>query len=54
SSLPFTDYRAQGQTIPKVVVDIAPPPTGASLSMFSMYVALSRSSAGRASNFAWL
>ncbi|KAI0263902.1 hypothetical protein BC834DRAFT_884505 [Gloeopeniophorella convolvens] len=39
----FTDYRVQGQTIPKVVVDIAPPPTGSNLSMYNMYVALSRS-----------
>ncbi|THH12700.1 hypothetical protein EW146_g7451 [Bondarzewia mesenterica] len=39
----FTDYRAQGQTIPYVVVDIAPPPNG-TLSLFNLYVALSRSS----------
>lgn len=39
----FTDYRSQGQTIPYVVVDIATPPTG-SLSLFNLYVALSRSS----------
>lgn len=39
----FTDYRAQGQTIPYVVVDIAPPPTSG-LSLFNLYVALSRSS----------
>jgi hypothetical protein len=39
----FTDYRAQGQTIPSVIVDIATPPTGA-LTLFNLYVALSRSS----------
>lgn len=39
----FTDYRAQGQTIPFVLVDIASPPTGG-LSLFNLYVALSRSS----------
>ena len=39
----FTDYRAQGQTIPYVIVDIATPPTSG-LSLFNLYVALSRSS----------
>ena len=39
----FTDYRAQGQTIPYVVVDIASPPSSR-LSLFNLYVALSRSS----------
>ena len=39
----FTDYRSQGQTIPYVIVDIATPPTG-TLSLFNLYVALSRSS----------
>ena len=39
----FTDYRAQGQTIPYVVIDIAPPPTSG-LSLFNLYVSLSRSS----------
>lgn len=39
----FTDYRSQGQTIPKVVIDITTPPTG-TLSLFNLYVALSRSS----------
>ena len=39
----FTDYRSQGQTIPYVIVDIASPPSGA-LSLFNVYVALSRSS----------
>ena len=38
----FTDYRAQGQTIPKVVVDIAHTPSG-QMSIFNAYVALSRS-----------
>ena len=39
----FTDYRSQGQTIPRVIVDIASPPTG-KLSLFNLYVALLRSS----------
>ena len=39
----FTDYRSQGQTIPVVIVDIATPPTGG-LTLFNLYVALSRSS----------
>jgi hypothetical protein len=39
----FTDYRSQGQTIPYVIVDIASPPSG-TLSLFNLYVALSRSS----------
>ncbi|KAG9094041.1 hypothetical protein FS749_013238 [Ceratobasidium sp. UAMH 11750] len=39
----FTDYRSQGQTIPSVIVDIATPPTGGGLSLFNIYVALSRS-----------
>ena len=39
----FTDYRSQGQTIPWVLVNIASPPTGG-LSLFNLYVALSRSS----------
>jgi len=38
----FTDYRSQGQTIPRVIVDIAKVPTGG-LSLFNLYVALSRS-----------
>lgn len=38
----LTDYRAQGQTIPFVLVDIASPPTG-KLTLFNLYVALSRS-----------
>lgn len=37
----FTDYRAQGQTIELVVVDIGPPPHGC-LTPFNIYVALSR------------
>ncbi|KAL1658790.1 hypothetical protein GGF50DRAFT_30633, partial [Schizophyllum commune] len=41
----FTDYRAQGQTLPAVVVDIAKVPNG-QLNLFNVYVALSRS-AGR-------
>ena len=38
----FTDYKAQGQTLEYVVVDIAKPLRG-SLTLFSAYVALSRS-----------
>ena len=37
----FTDYRAQGQTIRNVIVDISTPPFGA-LNLFNLYVALSR------------
>ena len=37
-----TDYRAQGQTLSSVIVDISSPPTGV-LSLFNLYVALSRS-----------
>ncbi|KAI0310391.1 hypothetical protein OF83DRAFT_1042920, partial [Amylostereum chailletii] len=40
----FTNYRSQGQTIPIVVVDIASPARGSPLSLFNVYVALSRSS----------
>lgn len=42
----FTDYRAQGQTILYVTVDIRTPPRGGLL-LFNLYVALSRST-GRA------
>lgn len=38
----FTDYKSQGQTIEYVIIDIGKPPTG-TLSLFSVYVALSRS-----------
>ncbi|KAH6906301.1 hypothetical protein BKA70DRAFT_1372848 [Coprinopsis sp. MPI-PUGE-AT-0042] len=38
----FTDYKSQAQTIPKVIVDIAKPPSG-KISPFNVYVALSRS-----------
>ena len=38
----FTDYKAQGQTMDCVIVDISKPPSG-SISPFSVYVALSRS-----------
>jgi hypothetical protein len=40
----FTDYRSQGQTIPHVIVDIKTPPRPGTLSLFNLYVALSRSS----------
>jgi len=39
----FTDYRAQGQTIPFVIIDIGKVPTGGTLNLFNLYVALSRS-----------
>lgn len=39
----FMDYRSQGQTLPHVIIDIASPPTG-TLTLFNLYVALSRSS----------
>ena len=39
----FTDYHAQGQTIPYIVVNIASPPTSR-LSLFNLYIALSCSS----------
>ncbi|KIK93192.1 hypothetical protein PAXRUDRAFT_145609, partial [Paxillus rubicundulus Ve08.2h10] len=35
-------YRAQGQTLPAVIIDIRTPPTGGR-SLFNLYVALSRS-----------
>ena len=38
----FTDYKAQGQTMECVIIDISKPPTG-KLSAFGVYVALSRS-----------
>jgi hypothetical protein len=40
----FTDYRAQGQTMSHVIVDIAKPPPPNNLTLFNIYVALSRSS----------
>ena len=39
----LTDYHAHGQTIPAVIIDLAPPPMG-KLSLFNLYVALLRSS----------
>lgn len=39
----FMDYRSQGQTLPHVIINIASPPTG-TLTLFNLYVALSRSS----------
>ncbi|KAJ3914375.1 hypothetical protein F5877DRAFT_27119, partial [Lentinula edodes] len=33
----FTDYRAQGQTIPSMLVDIGKPPT-CTLSFFNLYL----------------
>jgi len=40
----LTDYRSQGQTLKTVIVDLAKPPSGGELSLFNIYVALSRSS----------
>ncbi|GBE80035.1 ATP-dependent DNA helicase PIF1 [Sparassis crispa] len=40
----FTDYQSQGQTIPIVIVDMKTPPPPGTLSLFNLYVALSRSS----------
>jgi len=37
----YTDYRAQGQTLSCIIVDIGPPPSF-ELSPFNAYVALSR------------
>ena len=39
----FTDYRVQGQTILYVIIDIVPPPTSG-LSLFNLYIFLSRGS----------
>ncbi|KZT10005.1 uncharacterized protein LAESUDRAFT_694553 [Laetiporus sulphureus 93-53] len=39
----FTDYHSQGQTITYVIVDITTSP-GGRMSLFNLYVALSRSS----------
>lgn len=38
----FTDFKSQGQTIERVIIDLAKPPIGA-LNPFNAYVALSRS-----------
>lgn len=38
----FTDYKSQGQTIERVIIDLSKPP-GGQVSPFSAYVALSRS-----------
>ena len=38
----FTDYKAQGQTVESVIVDLGKPPTG-TLTGFTVYVALSHS-----------
>ncbi|KAI6131203.1 hypothetical protein EDD16DRAFT_1468499, partial [Pisolithus croceorrhizus] len=43
SAYALTNYRAQGQTISHVVVDIARPQRGG-LTLFNLYVALSRNS----------
>ncbi|KAF8527303.1 hypothetical protein JB92DRAFT_2698590 [Gautieria morchelliformis] len=37
----FTDYKAQGQTLRPVIVDIGNPPSGG-LNVFNAYVAISR------------
>jgi hypothetical protein len=38
----FTDYKSQGQTIEKAIIDIRHPKSGRPLSPFNVYVALSR------------
>ena len=48
----FTDYRAQGQTIPYVIIDIAPPPTSG-LSLFNLYVSLSHGSGCETIRLLW-
>jgi len=48
----FTNYRSHGQTIPYVIVDIGSPPTG-TLSLFILYVALSRSSGRDSIRLLW-
>ena len=48
----FTDYCAQGQTIPYVIIDIAPPPTSG-LSLFNLYVSLSCSSRHKTIRLLW-
>lgn len=40
----FTDYRFQGQTLRRVIMDIGKPPGPHGLTPFHVYVALSRSS----------
>ncbi|OCH86552.1 hypothetical protein OBBRIDRAFT_737823 [Obba rivulosa] len=40
----FINYCSLGQTIPYVLVDIATPPPLGTLSLFSLYIVLSRSS----------
>ncbi|OCH92491.1 hypothetical protein OBBRIDRAFT_436150 [Obba rivulosa] len=40
----FIDYRAQGQTIPIVLIDIQTPPPPGTLTLLNLYVTLSRSS----------
>jgi len=48
----FTDYRSQGQTIPYVIIDIGSPPSG-KLSLFNLYIALSRSSGREMIRLLW-
>ncbi|QRV90295.1 ATP-dependent DNA helicase PIF1 [Ceratobasidium sp. AG-Ba] len=43
SAYAFTDYRSQGQTISKVIVDIANPPPPGRMTLSSIYVSFSRS-----------
>ncbi|KAJ7258931.1 hypothetical protein C8J57DRAFT_1073413, partial [Mycena rebaudengoi] len=46
----FTDYKAQGQTMSYILIDLAPPPRGV-LPPFNAYVALSRSRARKQVRF---
>ena len=48
----FTDYQSQEQTIPYVLVDITSPLTG-TLSLFNLYIALSRSSGQSTIRLLW-
>ena len=48
----FTDYRSKGQTIPHVIVNITNLPTGG-LSLFNLYIALSRSSGRSTVRLLW-
>ncbi|KAG8692959.1 hypothetical protein FRC09_010841 [Ceratobasidium sp. 395] len=50
----FTDYRSQGQAILAAIVDIAPPPSGKKLTLYNIYVALSRSSGRDTTSICWL
>ncbi len=48
----FIDYHSQGQTSPNVLTDIATPPLG-TLTLFNLYIALSRSSERETIRLLW-